>query len=1528
MPDQGTPYDVLLSYASEDAVWAEGLATRLQEEGIRVSHPHHGLAPSQQMGIWLFDDTAAHKLITICSEHFFRDGQVGLLLENFQRQQVDRLVPERPLVPVLRAAGKWTPDLGRLRPVDFSQQDDFELRLQQLVEALDLADRDIRTADAKNGSLSNAVSTLLRWVRLNKPGAEFADAVAEIYRLLGFEVERKQVIGGAAIDLLIKRMIGGFPIQMIVDCYAPVPTEAQIQEILARQRQVVPGLATAGRVIVTARSSDPKTQTELSSAGINHVTYPKLLGEVVPLESYVAKLLAKLKQERAQKWQNQDWFIRPDVREEDNENSPRLPALKVVTDWLKGKRSNLLSLLGDLGTGKTTLASFLAYEMANAYQADPLRHPAPVLIELKDVRKETSLESIVISHFGKFLDAEKMSEFSFPRFAHLLKLGRVVLLFDAFDEMADRVRPDVMRSNLRELLRPLADGGKVLFTCRTHYFKDQHEEERLLNARSVYLQEFNNEQVRNYLAKARPQTREDDWRMTQVIYNLKELVQRPLLLDMVVKAMPNERSVDAASLYAQYADIWLEREQKKGRLLNKEVKLHLMWELAWQVWDEEKQAIHFQDLLRMVADWHGKNAFDFGDETVDDVAEELRTASFLKRDAAGNYYFADKSFGEYFLARKLYECLQTPKDLDALRYRLSTHRFDPKVIFFLHQLIKDDALYQPLRRILTTDYEARISENALQILYWSARIRCDMEKEVHSPERLRRELAGHIPPGACLANAKLKDFTLEAADLTAADLSGADLTDVRLDYAQLQNASLRGAILSQAKLVAVTAVGADFREAQLSRAIFKRAILRNCDFTGVIHRDAEFIDNDLTGAKGLTVTGNLRRADLQPVVQQFNSSGLHALAFSSNGEYYACGGQEGLIALCRVSDGRLLHLLAGHRGRVLSLHFSPSEALLVSGGLDGSVRLWSVSDGKLHQVLEEHRGPVSAVQFSPDSRWVASGSDDASVRFWSVDDGRVLRLLAGFEGHTKGVNSLSFSPDGKYLASASSDGSARLWQVNTGQPLRILRPDEESTAINVVQFSPDGKLLALGGADSTISFWSVNEGHLLRTLTGHTGELLALSFSPDGKLLASGGKDNFLRVWRVTDARAIYRSDLHSDWVSTVNFSVDGRQLTSGSSDHYLHCWRVKGEELQPQTITQAKQNLRHSAGMMAVQVSPNHEFIASGSEDGCVYLWSARDSGLRLTLTDQAASVNAVAFSPDSRWLASGSDDQFVRLWSVADGRLAFLLKGHTGRISAVNFSPQGKLLASASDDRTLRLWLVNSGEEVASLKGHQSVLLDVAFSPDGSLIASAGEDRAICLWSAKGGQAAHVLKRFEAHNGAVQAVQFSPNGVWLASASKDKTIRLWLVATGQVRHVLEGHTDAVSGLRFSADGSHLASVSQDGSIRVWDVASGELRQLVTTHSGEIYSLAYLPDSERVIAADALGRLQFWDTQNKLLLLSRYGFSTDAWLDLLPDGRFNANHAGRAYLCYTEQGGLHSHEAKMVMTEFYDPEAVRKVLA
>jgi hypothetical protein len=51
------------------------------------------------------------------------------------------------------------------------------------------------------------------------------------------------------------------------------------------------------------------------------------------------------------------------------------------------------------------------------------------------------------------------------------------------------------------------------------------------------------------------------------------------------------------------------------------------------------------------------------------------------------------------------------------------------------------------------------------------------------------------------------------------------------------------------------------------------------------------------------------------------------------------------------------------------------------------------------------------------------------------------------------------------------------------------------------------------------------------------------------------------------------------------------------------------------------------------------------------------------------------------------------------------------------------------------------------------------------------------------------------------------------------------------------------------------------------------------------------------------------------------------AWLDLLPDGRFDASPEGMRYLCYTEQDTLNSYTAEELVKEFYDPKAVQEVL-
>jgi len=82
------------------------------------------------------------------------------------------------------------------------------------------------------------------------------------------------------------------------------------------------------------------------------------------------------------------------------------------------------------------------------------------------------------------------------------------------------------------------------------------------------------------------------------------------------------------------------------------------------------------------------------------------------------------------------------------------------------------------------------------------------------------------------------------------------------------------------------------------------------------------------------------------------------------------------------------------------------------------------------------------------------------------------------------------------------------------------------------------------------------------------------------------------------------------------------------------------------------------------------------------------------------------------------------------------------------------------------------------------------------------------------------------------------------------------------------------------------------------------------------------------LIAAGAAGRLQFWDIMRGETFLYRYSFGPGAWLDLLPDGRFDASPEGMRYLGYTEPGTLKAYRAEELQREFYDPEAVRAVLA
>jgi WD40 repeat protein len=148
-----------------------------------------------------------------------------------------------------------------------------------------------------------------------------------------------------------------------------------------------------------------------------------------------------------------------------------------------------------------------------------------------------------------------------------------------------------------------------------------------------------------------------------------------------------------------------------------------------------------------------------------------------------------------------------------------------------------------------------------------------------------------------------------------------------------------------------------------------------------------------------------------------------------------------------------------------SAALSPDGETFVIGGEEGKVALWHTHHPGSQNMLEGHKGRIISVAFSPDGKWIASASWDSTIGLWQPN-GRNIRFL---RGHNGAVWDVAFSRDGRTLASCANDGTIKLWNLASMQEAATLHGHEGQ--VSCLAFSPDGNLLASAGG------WAVRLWH-------------------------------------------------------------------------------------------------------------------------------------------------------------------------------------------------------------------------------------------------------------------------------------------------------------------------------------------------------------------------------------------------------------------------------------------------------------------
>lgn len=455
-----------------------------------------------------------------------------------------------------------------------------------------------------------------------------------------------------------------------------VEGEATLSDV-AKLRQAVDQHQTHRGWLISMRRITPAARESIQNDDrLRCYTFDELVDQRVTFDKYFAWLESEVKQKGIERYYIDLACSKDDMDPTTGERLGTSHYDRVddyIGQWLDDASAEHISILGEYGTGKTWFCLRYAFQAMQAYkaakEAGRQRPRLPILIQLRDFVRAMKVETLFSDFFFRKFEIGLPG---YSAYEQLNRMGKLLLIFDGFDEMADRTNRQKQIDHFWELARTVNPGAKAILTCRAEHFEFAKAAVKTLGGEEtpsdspnpvillepprfeiVNLEKLTPAQITEVITRREGKTRGNALAgRILAIPASADLAQRAGSIEFIIAALPSldeRKKIDLSQvLLFATRELLLKNIRENRSFTSMADKVHFLCELAWQMLSTGELKINFTEFPDRLRQYRPELKTRETDHWKFDIAGQ----SLLVRDDDGNYFFSHKSLPEFFVAYK------------------------------------------------------------------------------------------------------------------------------------------------------------------------------------------------------------------------------------------------------------------------------------------------------------------------------------------------------------------------------------------------------------------------------------------------------------------------------------------------------------------------------------------------------------------------------------------------------------------------------------------------------------------------------------------------------------------------------------------------------------------------------------------------------------------------------------------------------------------------------------------------------------